>query len=142
MINSVHPSTNAADFFSIDPATKQPLPARTLIPNTRQIAAVRGKLIEMLAAVEIHADFCTRVMCGDTLSHLKTYSIGGIWFDGLTQPEISKLSGQLEFLFADCGRVIAVSFEQNTLSSSYRVYITLQLNPVLLIGFDTWLQMN
>lgn len=128
-------------FFAIDPLTKQPFPARTLIPNTRQTAAVRGKLIEMLSAVEIHADFCTRVMSADALNPLKTYSIGGVWFDGQSQPEISKLAEQLEFLFGDCGQVISVTYEQSTLSKSYRVFAMLQLNPVLIIGFDRWLQL-
>mgnify|MGYP000216812153 FL=1 len=138
MINT--PDTTDS-FFAIDPLTKQPFPARTLIPNTRQTAAVRGKLIEMLSAVEIHADFCTRVMSADALNPLKTYSIGGVWFDGQSQPEISKLAEQLEFLFGDCGRVISVTYEQSTLSKSYRVFAVLQLNPVLLVGFDRWLQL-
>lgn len=135
--------TEATAFFAINPMTKQPFPAATFVSNTRQLAAVRGKLIEMLSAIEIHADFCTRVMgCGDALTHMKTYSMGGIWFDGVTRPEISKLAEQLEFLFADCGRVIAVNYEEKSLSMSYRVFVTVDLNPVLVIGFDRWLQLN
>ena len=139
----INPTGSADGFFAINPMTKQPFPASTFVSNTRQIAAVRGKLIEMLSAIEIHADFCTRVMgCGDALTHMKTYSMGGIWFDGVTRPEISKLAEQLEFLFADCGRVIAVNYEEKSLSMSYRVFVTVDLNPVLLIGFDRWLQLN
>jgi len=34
-----------------------------------------------------------------------------------------------------------VTYEQSTLSKSYRVFAVLQLNPVLLVGFDRWLQL-
>lgn len=123
------------------PASKQVMPAHMLIPNSKQTTLVRETITSRFTQIGIVISFATRVM-GDAFSPMKAYSCGGVWQDGKTRPVISDLANQIEALFADCGRVTACNYEELQLSGTYRVFVQLQLDPVLLVGFDRWLDLN
>lgn len=131
-LNNVSPSV---------PLARPPLPAHTLIPNSKQTTLVRETIIQRFTQIDTTISFATRVM-GDAFSPMKAYSCGGVWKDGLTRPVISDLAKQIEALFGECGRVTACNYEELQLSGTYRVFIQLQLDPVLLVGFDRWLELN